>query len=105
MKRDTNKNIINGYVNRDTVIDISTIKATNENPCYVIDKRLLNELLSKVTKGDLDDIKQDIFDITKRSNSKDELFSRLDNYIYLNNIIQLVEQSNDTSTKEVANNE
>lgn len=75
---------------QDYTIDLTTEQATSNNNVYLIDKRLLDELLSKVVNGSLEDIKQDLHNQVSIAHNKENLFERLDNYIYLDKIVQMV---------------
>lgn len=84
-----NAEVIN-YINRDKVVNLTTIDATIDNPIYLIDKRLLDELLSKITIGSLDNIKEQLHFEIDSSATKEQVFDRLDRYIYLDKIAQML---------------
>lgn len=81
------RNLINNSV------DLTTEEVNSNNKAFVIDKRLLDVLLSKVIKGDLDDLKRDLSTIVAHADSKQDLFNKLDEYLYLDKIVQAVTQS------------
>lgn len=85
--KNTTKNL---SVYQNNTIDITTVNATSENKVYLVDKRLVDFLLAKVAIGSLDDIKNDIITEVHQSITKEELFTKLDNYIYLDKVLQLV---------------
>lgn len=90
--------IIHQFIN-----DITTIESTKESPAYLVDKRLINSLLSKITKGNLYDIKNDLNTIIRNAKDKNEMFQALDEYIYLNKVIEKIEEVkiNETIDKTV----
>ena len=90
-KQVPNQEVISNYVSGDKAINLTTVNATVESPVYLIDKRLLDEMLSKVTKGSIEDIKTDLHKTIDMSATKESLFTNLDNYIYLDKIVQMLE--------------
>lgn len=67
-------------------IDLTTAKASSEEPCYTIDARLLNTLLKRVTEGSVDDIKRNMIAHITHASTKEEIFENVSEYIYLNEI-------------------
>lgn len=71
-------------------VDLTTVEVNSDNKAFIIDRRLLDVLLSKVTQGNLDDLKRDISTIVDHADTKQDLFAKLDEYLYLDRIIQTV---------------
>jgi len=83
------------YNKQINTVDLTTVEPNQDDKCYLIDKRLLDTLLSKVTKGDLQDIKDDLTIRISTSKDKEELFARMDDYIYLDKIVNLASTINE----------
>ena len=62
-------------------------KINTENPVYLIDKRLLDTLLAKVTLVNLEYLKEKLIKEVTDSITKEEIFKRLDDFIYLDKIV------------------
>ena len=77
------------YVERQNTVDLTTIPVNTDNKCYVIDQRLLDTLLKRVTKGTLTEIKDELIASIKYAETKKDMFNELDNYIYLDKIVQM----------------
>jgi len=96
------------YNKTNNLIDLTTVEPSDNNKCYLVDKRLLDKLISRVTNGKLDDIKRDIIIQVESSDTKNDLFERLDEYIYLDKVINLLPKEEILSVGEaidaVANN-
>lgn len=89
------------YLNDNNAINLTTAQPSNDNKVYIIDKRLLDELLNKVTNGSLSDMKEDIILQVKVAKDKDDIFKRLDDYIYLNNIVDMLPNDESDNSTEV----
>lgn len=75
---------------RNNAINITTDLTNSDNPAYLIDRRLLEVLLNKYDKGNLNDIKAELVSIINKHDDKDTMFQAIDNHIYCNNIAQAV---------------
>lgn len=77
---------------RQNTINLTTTLVDDKNKAYLVDKRLLDNLLSRITNGTFDSIKLDIKQQIDIAKDKVDLFKRLDEYIYMDTIVnKLVE--------------
>lgn len=88
--------------NRFNIVDLTTVEPTTYNKSYLVDKRLLDKLLFKIVPATLDEIKADLSLEIGCAKSKEQLFTNLDEYIYLNKIANLVSSIEAEEPKEVA---
>lgn len=74
--------------NANNAIDITVEPIDNiNNHAYLVDKRLVDILLAKTSSASLMDIKADLITVIDNSVNKDDMFKGLDDYIYLNKVI------------------
>lgn len=83
------------YTNSVNLMTVATINSDNKG--YLVDKRLVDYLLSKITKGSLEDIKDDLRNIITVASDKETLFAKLDDYLYLDKVIQLLPVEEETA--------
>lgn len=75
---------------RNKAINLTTSETTDDNKAYIIDRRLLDMLLNKYTKGTIDDLKHELHSIINEHSDKDKMFEAISNHIYCNNVANAV---------------
>jgi len=82
-------------------VNLLTTEPTKDDKAYLVDKRLVDFLVDKVRLGSLDDIKNDIRSRVNVCETKEELFKELDNYIYIDRVINLLPKEEIVEEKTV----
>lgn len=91
------------YLNSTNSVNLMTVTTVNsDNKAYIVDKRLVDHLLSKLTKGTLEDIKDDLRGIITVASNKETLFAKLDDYLYLDKVIQLLPGEGEIADEHVS---
>lgn len=75
------------YTERNNCINLTTEAITSDNQAYVIDKRLLDTLLARTRYASLEMHKDDVRNIVDNAKSYDELAEGLDNFLYMNKVL------------------
>lgn len=75
----------NNYYNS---IDITIEQVSSNNKAYLVDKRLVDILLAKTKQGNLEDLKNELGTLIDSATSKEDIFAKLDDYIYMDKVVQ-----------------
>lgn len=78
---------------RANIVDLTTEHDSNikdSNPVYLIDKRLLNSLLTRVKDTTFPELQAELVIEVQSAKDKDDMFNKVDEFIYMNSIINHV---------------
>lgn len=64
-------------------IDVRQERATVDNPCYVVDKRLIDSIIKNTNVVDEDHIRNTIASIAKANPDIKQTFAEVKDYIYM----------------------
>ena len=85
-------NPFSSYLVKENTINLTTVEIDRENKGYLVDKKLIDILLSKLVAVDFDTFKKNLLADLSYAENLEELTTKFENGIYIESIIQKIQK-------------
>lgn len=85
-------NPFSSYLVKENTINLTTVEIDRENKGYLVDKKLIDILLSQLVAVDFDTFKKNLLTDLSYAQNLEELTTKFENGIYIESIIQKIQK-------------
>lgn len=81
------KNVLDNYNVRSNTTDLTTIKVDRDNPAFLVDKKLIDIFISKLSAISFDEFKESLLKELSLAGELDTLITVFNDKVYLHTVI------------------